>query len=125
MGARLTVRYISIIRPYTMTKITMDNTHMHRLIMLVSSHRPISSHIPIASSCVSRSASAAVTSMFPFIMPVLWLTTFWATSNTAMTIVKQLVSRYVATKVLKIHLKMLNVSKSCMLFFSRIIWISS
>ena len=36
------VRYISIMRPYTMTKITMDNTHMHRLIMLVSSHRPIS-----------------------------------------------------------------------------------
>ena len=35
--------------------------HIHRLMMLVSSHKPISSHIPIASSCVSRSASAAVT----------------------------------------------------------------
>ena len=30
-----------------------------------------------------------------------------------------------ATKVLNTHLKMLKVSNSCMLFFSRIIWISS
>ena len=57
--------------------------------------------------------------------PALWLTTFCATSNTAMTIFQVLVTMSTAQKVLKIHLKKIQVSKSWRLFFSTMSWMSS
>jgi hypothetical protein len=46
------------------------------------------------------------------------LITLCATSKIAMTILNVFVRIYTATKVLNIHLNMLNVSKSARLFFS-------
>ena len=52
-------------------------------------------------------------------------TTCCAISNTAIVIVKVWVTRYTATHALKNHLKNMNVSISCILFFSVIMLISS
>ena len=52
-------------------------------------------------------------------------TTCCAISNTAIVIVKVWVTRYTATHALKNHLKNMNVSISCILFFSVTMLISS
>ena len=59
------------------------------------------------------------------ITPAAWLTTCWATSNTAITMFQVLVTISTAAKVLMIHLKKMNVSKSCMLLRSIRSWMSS
>ena len=59
------------------------------------------------------------------ISPPLLAITVWQTSKTAMTILKQLEMSVTATKVLKIHLKMTQVSKFARLLCSMMSWISS
>lgn len=59
------------------------------------------------------------------IMPAALLTTLCATSNTPMMMSHVLVTISTAQKVLKIHLKNIHVSKSCILFFSTTICKSS
>ena len=70
---------------------------------------------------------AASTSIFvsPPITPAAPETTCCAISNTAIVIVKVWVTRYTATHALKNHLKNMNVSISCILFFSVTMLISS
>lgn len=59
------------------------------------------------------------------ITPALSLTTLCVMSNTPMTMFQVFVTSSTATKVLKIHLKKIQVSRSCRLFFSITSWISS
>ena len=61
----------------------------------------------------------------PMITPELWLTTLWVASNTPITIFHVLLTMRMAKADLKIQRKNIEVSKSCILFFSVIIWISS
>ena len=86
-----------------------------------------SSGISIASSPACMDDRAAVTSIFvlPPITPAAPETTRCATSNTAIVISKVWVTRYTATHALKNHLKNMNVSTSCILFFSVTMLISS
>ena len=58
-------------------------------------------------------------------MPPLREITFWQTSKTAITILKQLEMSVTATKVLNIHLKMIQVSKFAKLLCSMMSCISS
>ena len=58
-------------------------------------------------------------------MPPLREITFWQTSKTAITMLKQLEMSVTATKVLNIHLKMIQVSKFERLLCSMMSWISS
>ncbi len=87
---------------------------MHRCRMLVSSHRPISSQMLMSASRVCKWASAAApsTARLPVMIPALELTTLCAKPNTPITMSKVCVRMNTATKVLKIHLKMLKVSNS-------------
>ena len=66
------------------------------------------------------SSVAASTAVEPEIRPALEFTTYWATSKTAMTMLKVLVISMTATKVLKIHLKKIQVSKFARLLCSMI-----
>ena len=59
------------------------------------------------------------------ITPALLLTTLCPTSKMPMTIFQVLVTISTAQKVLNIHLKNIQVSTSCILFFSVTSWISS
>ena len=58
-------------------------------------------------------------------MPDAWATTLWAISNTAMTRFQVLVTSKIAAADLNTHLKIIQVSTSCRLLRSVIIWISS
>ena len=100
---------------------------MHKLTRLVSMTSNNSSGISIASSPDCMEARAAATSMLvlPLITPAAPETTCCATSNTAIVISKVWVTRYTATHALKIHLKNMKVSTSCILFFSVTMLISS
>ena len=100
---------------------------MQRLTRLVSMTSRSNSGISIASSPDCMEARAAATSMFvlPLITPAAPETTCCATSKTAIVISKVWVTRYTATHALKNHLKNINVSTSCMLFFSVTMLISS
>ena len=104
-------------------KMHRDRAFMVSPMISVSIVRPNSSGISMASNVVCISPSAPATSMLalPLITPALCCITCWDTSKTAITIVKVCVTKYTATVVLKIHLKNINVSTSCMLFFSIII----
>ena len=68
-------------------------------------------------ACISFSTSG-VTAVEPCIRPADCWMTCWDTSNTAMTILKVLDKISTATKVLKIHLKKIHVSKLCRLLWS-------
>ena len=72
--------------------------------------------------CVTVAISMLVSDM---ITPALSLTTLCVMSNTPMTMFQVFVTSSTATKVLKIHLKKIQVSRSCRLFFSITSWISS
>ena len=58
-------------------------------------------------------------------MPDAWATTLWAMSNTPMTRFQVLVTSKIAAADLNTHLKIIQVSTSCRLLRSVIIWISS
>ena len=90
-------------------------------------HRPNSSPVPRASSCASISVMTELISMevSPMMTPALWFTTFWPTSKIPMTMFQVFVTISTAQNVLNIHLKNIQVSTSCMLFFSVTSWISS
>ena len=75
---------------------------------------------------VRRSARAAAsTSVLPEMRPELASTTCCATSKTAMVMSKVWVTSITAIVVLKIHLKMIQVSKFARLLCSMISWMSS
>ena len=107
--------------------ISTDMIFMQRLTRLVSITSKSSSGISIASSPACMDERAASTSIFvlPPITPAAPETTCCAISNTAIVIVKVWVTRYTATHALKNHLKNMNVSISCILFFSVTMLISS
>ena len=81
----------------------------------------------MASSRVSRSGIRVSKSMLvsPMMTPALWFTTAWVASKTPMTIFHVFVTMRMANALLNIQRKNRDVSKSCMLFFSTIISISS
>ena len=58
-------------------------------------------------------------------MPDAWATTLWAMSNTPMTRFQVLVTSKIAAADLNTHLKIIQVSTSCRLLRSVIIWINS
>ena len=93
----------------------------------VWNHRPSSGPISIASRRLSRSGSSVSKSMLvsPIITPALWLTTCWVASNTPITIFHVFVTMRMAKALLKIQRKNMELSKSCILFFSTIMSISS
>ena len=95
-----------------------------RLVSITSNK---SSGISIASSpsCMEARAAATSISVLPLITPAAPETTCCATSKTAIVISKVWVTRYTATHALKNHLKNINVSTSCILFFSVTMLISS
>ena len=63
--------------------------------------------------------------VFPMMTPALLFTTLCPTSKIPMTMFHVFVTMRTAQKVLKIHLKNIQVSTSCRLFFSVTSWISS
>ena len=87
---------------------------------------PRSSPTSRVSRVVRRSARAeASTSVLPEIRPELAFTTCCATSKTAIVMSKVLLTSITAIVVLKIHLKMIQVSKFARLLWSMISWMSS
>ena len=109
-----------------MMKMMMLSAHMVMLSRKDWQNSPISGPrsmpIRVSSSVSSAEPSTAVD---PEINPPAPLITVWQTSNTAIVISKQLVISITATKVLKIHLKKIQVSKLARLLWSIIIWINS
>ena len=100
---------------------------MQRLTRLVSSTSKSSSGISISSSPSCMAARASATSIFvsPPITPAAPETICCAISKTAIVMLNVLVTINTATKALNIHLKNMNVSMSCILFFSVTMLISS
>ena len=105
----------------------MERICVHSPTKMLWNHSPSRAPMLQSASWVSRSAVTPDMSMpaSEMMTPALWLTTFCATSNTAMTMFQVLVTMSTAQKVLKIHLKKIQVSKSWRLFFSTMSWISS
>ena len=90
-------------------------------------HRPNNGPRSISMSLVSMSAITVEMSMEASepMIPAACATTLWAASNTPMTIFQVLVTRRIAAALLNTHLKNIQVSTSCRLFFSTMSWISS
>ena len=97
-------------------------TVMAKLTTHVSNIRANSSPSPFASNSVVMDAKADDMSMLAFasITPALCCTIVCATSKMATIKSKVWLTTYAAIPALIIHLKKMNVSKSCMLFFSTI-----
>ena len=105
----------------------MERICVHSPTNTLWNHSPSRAPTLQSASWVSRSPTTPEMSMpaSEMMTPADWLTTFCATSNTAMTMFQVLVTISTAQKVLKIHLKKIQVSKSWRLFFSMMSWISS
>ena len=93
-------------------KIMILSAHMVTLSRKDWRNRPINGPMSISIRVSSRVSKAAPSmAVVSEINPPAPLITFWQTSNTAMVILKQLVISITATKVLKTHLKKIQVSK--------------
>ena len=105
----------------------MARMFMVRPTTRVWNHRPRSPPTLIASNWLSRSGIRLLksTDVSPIITPALWLTTLWVASKIPMTMFHVLLTMRMANADLKIQRKNMELSKSCILFFSVIIWISS
>ena len=115
-------------RPYKMTVMRTDMIFIHKLMTIVSMPRPISSPIPIVSIwLLNMVVRVACTSRLvePDMEDAACVTTWLPTSNTAMTISKVLESSMTAIQALNKKRKNRLVSKSCILFLSITIVISS
>ena len=105
MGARLVSKYISIILPYTSTKMMMPSACMVSPMTEDWSHSPKREPKSIPSSVVWRLFSiSGETAVEPRISPAEREITFCDTSKTAITILNVLESISTAHAVLNIHL---------------------
>ena len=113
MGARLTMQYISIILPYTMTKIMMLNIRMvmpmKKLCRKSPNRGPTS--ICIRLDC-SMDKPMSLTRVFPAMMPLESDTTFCVRSKIAITMSKVLLMSHTETAVLKIQ-RMMRAGSNC------------
>ena len=98
----------------------MVSAHMERCTTTDSSHSPSSDQTSISRSFASNPAicSLNVRDVSDMMMPDALFTTLCAASNTPMTMFHVLVTMSTAQAVLNIHLKNIQVSTSCILFFS-------
>ena len=105
----------------------MEISFIQRLTRAVSIDNIISSGMPIDSIAVSIVAIIPLTSIaaLPVIYPAALLTTDCPMSNTAITMLNVLLTKYTATHIFTKYLKNIQVSTSCRLFRSVIILISS
>ena len=105
MGARLVSRYISIILPYTSTKMMMPSACMVSPMTEDWSHSPRSGPKSIPSSVAWRLLNiSGETAVEPRISPAEREITVCETSKTAMTMLNVLESISTAHAVLNIHL---------------------
>ena len=105
-------------------KMQIYSAHMVMPIKSDWNHRPNNGPRSISISRDSISAEMSMEASEPM-MPDAWATTLWAISNTAMTRFQVLVTSKIAAADLNTHLKIIQVSTSCRLLRSVIIWISS